>query len=268
MELLVTRGFGLTERVISDVLNIVSETLAVYPVNARLCRETLTDQRLPPRRLGTVSGRQAPAAARPVRLVRVSGVREVTKAVGRWQAERTTAAAPLVVAIDGPGASGKSTIARALAAATPTALVHTDDFFLPSAGPAEGRKCLDEYYDWRRLRAEALVPLLAGHAAGFRQFHWKHGVLDGATTVAPAGLIVLEGVFSASPELSDLVDRAVFVETAEPERRRRLRRQITPEEWDDHWLTAERAYFDGTRPPSSFDLIVPGTGPADSAGTA
>jgi uridine kinase len=167
---------------------------------------------------------------------------------------------PLVVAIDGPGASGKSTLARAVTAEMLAALVHTDDFFRPSVGSAGARRSLADYYDWRRLRAEALVPLLARRSAGFCRFDWENGVLGSAVTVAPAGLIVLEGVFSAAPVLSGLVDRAVFVETAEPERMRRLRRLIIPEEWDDDWLAAERAYFGLTRPPSSFDLIVSGTG--------
>jgi uridine kinase len=164
------------------------------------------------------------------------------------------------VAVDGHGASGKSTIARAIVADMTAALVHTDDFFMPAARAAGFRQSLGDYYDWRRLRAEALAPLLAGHSASFCGFDWETGVLGDTVTVAPAGLIVLEGVFSAAPVLSDLLDRSIFVETPEHERMRRLRQRITPEEWDDDWLAAERAYFDETRPPSSFDLIVLGTG--------
>ena len=196
----------------------------------------------------------------------------------------------LVVAIDGHGAAGKSTIAAAVAEATGAALVHTDDFFdagpepggrerrflgLPgvrgsagggssaggsAGGSAPGGQALSGYYDWRRLRAEALEPLRAGRAAEFRRFDWERGSgLDGAVSVTPHPLIVLEGVFSAAPELSDLVDRSVFVDTPEPERLRRLRAQTTPSEWDDDWLAAERDYFGLSRPPPSFDLIVPGT---------
>jgi uridine kinase len=201
--------------------------------------------------------------------------RRVISAMAGWRAAHQ--AAVLVVAIDGHGAAGKSTIASVVAEATGAALVHTDDFFEPGpehrespcarlrtaqarvsapAGPA-----LSAYYDWRRLRAEALEPLRAGRAATFRRFDWERGAgLDGTVRVTPEPLIVLEGVFSASPELSDLVDRSVFVDTPEPERLRRLRAQVTPEEWDDEWLKAEQAYFGASRPPSSFDLIVPGRG--------
>ncbi len=188
--------------------------------------------------------------------------RRVIRAVRRWQAAQPGI---LVIAVDGHGAGGKSTIAAGVARATGAALVHTDDFFhWPSsraAGPPDDGQALTRYYDWRRIRAEALVPLRARRAAGFRRFDWARGVgLGPSVTVEPRDLIVLEGVFSASPELADLVDRSVFVDTPEPERLRRLHARVTPEEWDTDWLAAEQAYFDVIRPRSSFGLIVPGTG--------
>jgi uridine kinase len=199
--------------------------------------------------------------------------RRVISAAAGWRAAH--GAGVLVIAIDGHGAAGKSTIAAAVAQETGAGLVHTDDFF--NAGPEPGgpqrarlgvsaapaphdERGLSGYYDWRRLRAEALEPLRAGRAAEFRRFDWERGSgLDGTVSAAPSPLIVLEGVFSASPELSDLVDRSVFVDTPEPERLRRLRAQTTPSEWDDQWLIAEQAYFGLIRPPSSFDLIVSGS---------
>jgi uridine kinase len=181
--------------------------------------------------------------------------RQVISAVAGWRAGHR--AHVLVIAIDGHGSAGKSTIAAAVAEAIGATLVHTDDFFDPAAPREPG---LSGYYDWRRLRAEALEPLRAGRAAQFRRFDWARGRgLDGMVCLTPGPLIAVEGVFSASPELSDLVDRSVFVDTPEPERLRRLRAQTTPSEWDDEWLKAEQAYFGLIRPPPSFDLIVSGS---------
>jgi len=164
----------------------------------------------------------------------------------------------LVLAIDGHGGSGKTTIAAAVARATGAALVHTDDFFTDAIFAPGAQRPMQSYYDWRRLRTQALGPLRARRCASFRRFDWEAGAgLDGTVTVGPAGLIVIEGVFSAAPQLSDQVDRAVFVDTPEPERLRRLRGRIAAEEWDEDWLRAERTYF-LTRPPASFDLVVPG----------
>jgi uridine kinase len=203
----------------------------------------------------------------------------VIGAVARWRAAGTSPPGVIILAIDGHGAAGKSTIADAVAEATGATLVHTDDFFraLPVAAlgpggaggaggaedrPPPGRRALADYYDWRRLRAQALEPLRARRGAAFRRFDWERGSgLDGTVTVAPSDLILVEGVYSAAPELRDLVDRSVFVDTPEHERLRRLRGRVRPEEWDDEWLIAEHAYFDVTRPPSAFDLTVSGTGP-------
>lgn len=203
-----------------------------------------------------------------------AAARRVISAAAGWQAAQPGV---LVLAIDGHGAAGKSTIARAVADATAAALIHTDDFFhlLPAragsaadgpagarAGGLPGGQALARYYDWRRIRTQALEPLRARRGAAFRRFDWERGTgLDGAVTVEPRPLILLEGVFSAAPELSDLVDRSVMVDTPKPERLRRLRGRVMPEEWDEDWLIAEQAYFDVARPPSSFDLIVSGISP-------
>jgi len=192
---------------------------------------------------------------------------QVITALAGWPAPRSGV---LVVAIDGHGTAGKSTIAARIADATGAALVHTDDFFqgLPAA-PATGqptpRRPMRQYYDWRRIRAQALEPLRARRQVAFRRFDWRRGAgLDGLVTVAPADLILLEGVFSAAPELSDLVDRSVFVDTPEQERLRRLRAQVTPDDWDADWLVAQQSYFRLTRPAASFDLIVPGLDPGSA----
>jgi uridine kinase len=177
------------------------------------------------------------------------------------------------VAMDGHGTAGKSTLAAEVARVTAAALVHTDDFFLQRPARAgrrpPGPRSLRQYYDWRRIRAEALEPLRAGRNATFRCFDWSRGtVRGGVATVRPSDLILLEGVFSAAPELSDLVDWSVFVDTPERERLRRLQAQVAPDDWDADWLAVQQSYFDRTRPAASFDLVVSGAspGPAGPAG--
>lgn len=195
-----------------------------------------------------------------------AAARLVISAAARWRAAQPGV---LVLAIDGHGGAGKSTIAGTVAEATGAALVHTDDFFRPAspaargsgghAGSAVSAPGLAGYYDWQRIRQQALKPLRAGRGASFRRFAWERGSgLDGAVAVDPHPLVLLEGVFSGAAELSDLVDRSVLVETPEPVRLARLHTRVAPEEWDDDWLAAELAYFRAARPPSSFDLIVSG----------
>jgi uridine kinase len=148
-----------------------------------------------------------------------------------WEA---VAEGPIVVAVDGHGAAGKTTLATEAAAAVGAVLLHTDDF-LHEAAETDDERPMARYYDWQRLRVEALEPALASSAR----------------------VILVEGVSSATPALEDLVTHTVLVETAEAVRLERLRGRIAPEEWDDAWLAAERLYF-ASRPPESFDLVVSG----------
>ena len=159
------------------------------------------------------------------------GAAEIVAAIRRWQVGH---AAPLVVAIDGYGASGKTTIAAEVAAALEARVVATDDH-LHDANPAAGPAPMAAYYDWRALREQSLEPAVASGPP----------------------LILVEGVSAGTPALADLVARSVFVATPEPVRLERLHQRIADEEWDDDWLQAERVYF-ASRPPESFDLIVPG----------
>ncbi len=179
-------------------------------------------------------------------------------ALERWRARSSGVT---VVAVDGPGAAGKSTIAARLSARLELSLVHTDDFFRPATPAVQARGALADYYDLVRLRTEALAPLRSGNDAVFLPFDWDTGALSpGKVRLAPKDLVLVEGVCSAAPELADLVDKAIYVDTPEPERLRRLRRLVAPEDWDEQWLRAEREYFAVVRPPGSFDLVVCGTG--------
>jgi uridine kinase len=167
-----------------------------------------------------------------------AGAAEIVAAIDRWWGR-----APLVVAIDGHGAAGKTTLAAEVAAVRPATVIHTDDYFHPPRETADPRP-MARYYAWPALRERALGPAL-------RQLG------EGPGGPSAQGLILVEGVSSAAPALADLVTRAVFVHTPEPLRLARLRGRISAEEWDEEWLAAEREYFT-SRPPDSFDLVVSG----------
>jgi uridine kinase len=197
------------------------------------------------------------------------------RALALWRGER---GGVTVVAIDGHGASGKSTIAERLRAETGASVVCTDDFFvlggqrvlearraeptiLKAPAPSVRGQAVGAFYDVTRLRAECLDELRAGRAAVYHRFDWDAGTVSAKTTrIEPNDLVLLEGVYSGSPELADLVDRAIYVDTPEPERLRRLRSRIAPQDWDEQWLQAEKEYFARTRQLASFDLVIPGSG--------
>ena len=180
---------------------------------------------------------------------------------------------PLVVALDGGSGSGKSTLAAAVAARLNAVMVPGDDFFaaeIPDADwdrrtPAERAR---DAIDWRRLRTDALEPLLAGRRAMWHPFDFAAGPRpDGtygrspqAEVREPAAVIVLDGAYAARPELADVVDLRVLVDVPVATRHGRLAEREDPAflaAWHRRWDAAEAWYFARVCPPASFDLVVP-----------
>jgi uridine kinase len=170
----------------------------------------------------------------------------------------------VTVALDGFSGSGKSTLARKLAREVgPAAVVAGDDFYRVmdegrrrELSPEDG---MARYFDWERLRTEALVPLRSGVPARYRPYDWQSGggLEQRVVEVRPAAVVVVDGVYSARPELSDLVDLAVLVDTSPSVRQQRLaQRGRSGGDWDARWDAAERVYFSTVRPPESFDFVI------------
>jgi uridine kinase len=170
----------------------------------------------------------------------------------------------LLIALDGRSGTGKSTLAQQIAAAFPAVIVQSDDFFIGgteaewAARPVSERV---EAIDWRRLRTEALEPLLAGKAATWHPFDFATRARIGpnTTTVAPKPVIVLDGNFSNRPELRDIIDISILLDLHDETRRKRLvdREGVRfMEEWHAVWDDVEGYYYEQISPPSVYDYLA------------
>jgi uridine kinase len=75
----------------------------------------------------------------------------------------------------------------------------------------------------------------------------------------PRAIIILDGAYSARPELRDLIDLAVLVEAPETIRHERLAAREESgflARWHARWDSAEEHYFTVVRPPEAFDLTL------------
>ena len=179
---------------------------------------------------------------------------------------------PIVVAIDGGSGSGKSTIALLIAERLGAALIPGDDFFaadIPDAAwdsRTPEAKAAD-VINWRRLRSEALDPLLAGRPAKWHAFDFAAGVRpDGTYRMRsdfverrPAKVIVIDGAYSTGSELAEMIDISVLVDVPVAERHKRLAARGNTDSlraWHARWDDAEQYYFTHIRPASSFDLVL------------
>jgi uridine kinase len=168
---------------------------------------------------------------------------------------------PCVVAIDGRSGAGKSTLAVELAQALDVCVLDGDDFFaggvaVRSDRPEDrARDCID----WRRQRP-VLDALRAGREASYAAFDWE--AFDGrleteSTVVPPRSVVIFEGVYTARPELSDLVDLRILLQVREATRiAHLLAREGSIGAWERQWHEAEEWYFTHVVPPRGFDVIL------------
>jgi uridine kinase len=154
------------------------------------------------------------------------------------------------VGIDGKGASGKTTLAAAVAAALRDAVVvHVDDFARPSV----------ETWERDRFVAQVLVPLAAGRPARYERWDWDSDASAGWAEVPVGVPVVVEGVSSTDVRLGVPWDVALWVEVPyEVRLARALARdgEGMREQWVERWMPAEDAYEAAQRPQDRVDAVV------------
>jgi uridine kinase len=185
----------------------------------------------------------------------------VKETADRIAESRASLTRPIIAAIDGRSGVGKSTFAKQLGGTTGATVIDGDDFYAGGVGlagdapEARSARCID----WRRQR-DVLGALRIGRAANYHAFDWEafDGRLSPALTeIGPANVIILEGVYSGRPELSDLLDLRILLRAPDDVRLARLlAREGTIGSWERQWHEAEDWYFGHLAKPDVFDLVI------------
>ena len=173
-----------------------------------------------------------------------------------------------LVAIDGLGGAGKSTLAMELGETLDTfSIVALDDFYRPVAAALAPEQACDAYFDWQRLRDTVLAPLSRNSHACYQRYDWVSDALAEWHEVSPGGVVIVEGVYSTRPELRPRFDVTIFVDTPREERlARMLDRLYNDVAWVERWMAAEDWYLEHMRPLDHVDLVVDGS-PKNRAAT-
>lgn len=190
----------------------------------------------------------------------------VSVLVDRIAAIDPDASRPVLVAIDGGSGAGKSTLAHEVGRRIGAVVIDGDDFY--TGGSADewdawsaaekAARCID----WRRQRP-VLEVLARGREASWRPYDWDIDdgrLMEQPTVCQPASVVILEGVYSARPELSDLFDlRVLYDAPAEVRRQRIVEREGDDHrtDWNERWEEAEQWYFSRVMPPEEFDMVLP-----------
>jgi hypothetical protein len=128
----------------------------------------------------------------------------IADVVGRIKGVRRSKPGTVLVAIDGAGGAGKSTLAASIARQVDNSYVICLDDFARRSVPGWGQE---------RFRRQVLDPLLAGHDARYQRWDWPTD--SGAEWhCVPAGsVVIINGVSSMRTELADCWDLTIWVET-------------------------------------------------------
>lgn len=173
--------------------------------------------------------------------------------VHRLTARRGDGPGPLIVAVDGRGGAGKTTLVERLLASVPgSACVHTDDVAWHLS-----------FFDWaQQMREGVLEPLRRGEAVSYRPPGWIAKGRPGAIEVLAGSPVVwLEGTGSSRVELADLLDAAVWIQADEKVMEQRLLERDGPghAELHEQWGREEGPFLAKDRPWERADVIVAGS---------
>lgn len=185
---------------------------------------------------------------------------------------------PVRVAVDGPPAAGKTTLADELAVALRAQGRHViratvEGFLFPQAhryrlGEYSPLGCYVDNHDYDALKRVLLDPLGPGGDRRYQDAVYDRqtdAVLCRPVTTAPADAVLLfDGVFLLRPELRDRWDLRVFVSTTFQETvdRALVREQgalsaaEVERRWRDRYIPSQEFYFATVRPTDRADVVV------------
>lgn len=168
---------------------------------------------------------------------------------------------PLLIAIDGRCASGKTTLSSQLQQACGCGVVHMDDFFLrPEQRTQKRYDTPGENVDHERFLEEMLLPLHQGQAAVYRPFDCSTQQFSDPIRLEPLPVVVVEGSYSCHPSLWPYYDLTVFLSLPSDQQMQRIIQrdgETYAKVFADKWIPLEETYFAQRRLDQICDFSFP-----------
>ena len=162
----------------------------------------------------------------------------------------------VIIAIDGPAAAGKSTLAAALCEEYDACVIHMDDFFLPPAmRPPERLNEPGGNFDRERFLSEVLP--YVGTDFTYGRYSCQTGLTE-PVNAQKKPLNIIEGAYSIHPDFAGTYDLKVFLDIDEKLQAERIVRR-SPElsrRFFNEWIPLENRYFEHFNIAAGCDIVL------------
>lgn len=170
----------------------------------------------------------------------------------------------VLLCIDGPCASGKTSVAKLLSSVLDAAVIPMDDFFLPHAKKTAKRLAEPGgNADWERLVDECLLPWSHSKPIQYRPYDCHRDTYGEAITIPSRRFTIVEGSYSFLPAIAEYADIRVFLHVAAQEQLQRIRLRNGAEDlqmFQQRWIPLEQAYFAAYQLPDEGCLVLSSSG--------
>ncbi|MBE6836679.1 MAG: uridine kinase [Ruminococcus sp.] len=161
--------------------------------------------------------------------------------------KRLSEKSPLIVAIDGRCASGKTTLAQKLREEFQCNTISADHFFLqPHQRTKERLSTAGENIDHERFLSEVLVPLKANKDFYYRPFDCSTGGFGEEIHIKSQPLTIIEGSYCCHHKLREYYDIKLFLTISPEEQKKRIVLRDGAEKaeiFKNKWIPLEEEYF-------------------------
>ena len=153
----------------------------------------------------------------------------------------------VIIAIDGPSATGKSTFAKNIQKHFDCNVFHMDDFFLPpEKKTAERLATPGGNVDWERFKEQVLDKIRTNEPFTYDIYHCGTGDVTKSKVITPKRLNIVEGVYSMHPELREVYEYELFFDVSRPKQLDRIKKRSSDKmlkRFVDEWIPLEDIYF-------------------------
>ena len=167
---------------------------------------------------------------------------------------------PVLVAIDGKCASGKSTLGLYLKEKFDANLVHMDDFFLQKHQRTPERLAeVGGNVDYERFKTEVLEPLCGGGKVEYGIFDCSTLTIKECVQLVPKQITIVEGSYSQHPYFENPYDLRIFAEIDSESQLKNIRERNGEEKLKDfkeRWIPKEEAYFKQFSIKEKSDVVI------------